>query len=67
MVVEGIVGLRRRRCHRDHAAGICSGWLVWWCRNSVVPICCAGTVVSGAVVVASMGPDIAGSEIKQTS
>ena len=32
----------------------------------VVPICCAGTVVSGAVIVASMGPDIAGSAIKQT-
>ena len=49
-------------------ASVVDGWLggVETRSGVVVPISCASTVVSGAVVVASMGPDIAGSAIKQT-
>ena len=49
-------------------ASVVEGWLggVETRSGVVAPISCAGTVVSGAVVVTSMGPDIAGSAIKQT-
>ena len=66
MVVEGIVG--GGATETMLLAFVVDGWLggVETRSGVVVPISCAGTVVSGAVVVASMGPDIAGSAIKQT-
>ena len=69
VVVEGIVGLSGGGATETMLlASVVDGWLggVETRSGVVVPICCAGTVVSGAVVVASMGPDIAGNAIKQT-